>query len=130
MTAISFDEVDDGTGLQDVPQVLGLNLYFGWYYRTLDALGPWLDSLHARHPDRPIIVSEYGADSDERIHARQPRAFDFSADWQQRLHEATWPQLARRDWLVRQRGEDAVAVMRAIKHALDPRGLLNPGRML
>ena len=37
---------------------------------------------------------------------------------------------ARRDWLVRQRGEDAVAVMRSIKHALDPRGLLNPGRML
>jgi glycolate oxidase len=37
---------------------------------------------------------------------------------------------ARRDWLVRQRGEDAVAVMRAIKRALDPRGLLNPGRML
>ena len=37
---------------------------------------------------------------------------------------------ARRDWLVRQRGEEAVAVMRAIKHALDPRGLLNPGRML
>jgi glycolate oxidase len=37
---------------------------------------------------------------------------------------------ARRDWLVRQRGEDAVAVMRSIKAALDPRGLLNPGRML
>jgi glycolate oxidase len=37
---------------------------------------------------------------------------------------------ARRDWLVRQRGEEAVAVMRAIKTALDPRGLLNPGRML
>ncbi len=37
---------------------------------------------------------------------------------------------ARRDWLVRQRGEDAVAVMRAIKHALDPQRLLNPGRML
>ena len=36
----------------------------------------------------------------------------------------------RRDWLVRQRGEPAVAVMRAIKHALDPRGLLNPGRVL
>ena len=37
---------------------------------------------------------------------------------------------ARRDWLVRQRGEDAVAVMRAIKHALDPKDLLNPGRVL
>ncbi len=37
---------------------------------------------------------------------------------------------ARRDWLVRQRGEGAVGVMRAIKHALDPRDLLNPGRVL
>jgi glycolate oxidase len=38
--------------------------------------------------------------------------------------------VARQDWLVRQRGEDAVAVMRAIKHALDPQDLLNPGRVL
>jgi len=37
---------------------------------------------------------------------------------------------ARTDWLVRQRGEAAVAVMRSIKVALDPRDLLNPGRML
>jgi glycolate oxidase len=37
---------------------------------------------------------------------------------------------ARRDWLVRQRGDDAVAVMRSIKRALDPRNLLNPGRVL
>ena len=37
---------------------------------------------------------------------------------------------ARRDWLVRQRGEAAVAVMRSIKVALDPHNLLNPGRML
>lgn len=38
--------------------------------------------------------------------------------------------VARRDWLVRQRGTEAVALMQAIKDALDPRGLLNPGRML
>lgn len=37
---------------------------------------------------------------------------------------------ARRDWLVRQRGEPAVAAMRAVKRALDPQGLLNPGRIL
>lgn len=37
---------------------------------------------------------------------------------------------ARRDWLVRQRGQAAVDVMRAIKRALDPRDLLNPGRVL
>jgi glycolate oxidase len=37
---------------------------------------------------------------------------------------------ARRDWLERQRGADAVAVMRRIKNALDPLGLLNPGKVL
>jgi glycolate dehydrogenase FAD-linked subunit len=36
----------------------------------------------------------------------------------------------RRDWLVRQRGEPAVEAMRAIKRALDPQGILNPGRVL
>ncbi|MEA2610232.1 MAG: glycolate oxidase [Chloroflexota bacterium] len=38
--------------------------------------------------------------------------------------------VARRDWLEIQRGPDAVRVMRAIKTALDPLGILNPGRVL
>jgi beta-galactosidase len=96
---VSFDELDDGSGIQDIPDVLGLNLYFGWYYRTLDSLGPWLDDFHARHPSRPVVVSEYGADSDERVHARDPRAFDFSIEYQQRFHEATFPQLVERSWI-------------------------------
>jgi len=38
--------------------------------------------------------------------------------------------LARRDYLALQRGEGAVAMMRAIKTALDPLGILNPGKVL
>lgn len=37
---------------------------------------------------------------------------------------------SRREWLVAQRGERAVAVMRAVKTALDPGNVLNPGRVL
>jgi glycolate dehydrogenase FAD-linked subunit len=37
---------------------------------------------------------------------------------------------ARRDWLEIQRGADAVRFMRAIKTALDPLGILNPGRVI
>ena len=37
---------------------------------------------------------------------------------------------ARREWLPIQRGQDAVDVMRSIKAALDPLGILNPGRVL
>jgi glycolate oxidase len=37
--------------------------------------------------------------------------------------------LARRDFLELQRGPEAVRVMRSIKHALDPQGILNPGKI-
>ena len=37
---------------------------------------------------------------------------------------------AKRGWLVRQRGDAAVDAMRAIKSALDPDGILNPGVVL
>jgi glycolate oxidase len=37
--------------------------------------------------------------------------------------------LARRDFLELQRGPEAVRVMRSIKDALDPKGILNPGKV-
>ena len=37
--------------------------------------------------------------------------------------------LAKKRWLEAQRGPRAVEAMRAIKHALDPAGLLNPGKV-
>ena len=36
---------------------------------------------------------------------------------------------SRREYLELQRGPEAVAVMRSIKQALDPLGILNPGKM-
>ena len=38
--------------------------------------------------------------------------------------------LGKRKYLVREHGEDALDVMRAIKSALDPLGILNPGQIL
>jgi D-lactate dehydrogenase (cytochrome) len=32
-------------------------------------------------------------------------------------------------FLVEEHGEDAIGVMRAIKHALDPRNMMNPGKI-
>jgi glycolate oxidase len=37
--------------------------------------------------------------------------------------------LAKKPWLRRQMGDDSFEVMRQVKHALDPNGLLNPGKM-
>jgi D-lactate dehydrogenase (cytochrome) len=37
--------------------------------------------------------------------------------------------LGKQDWLLAELGEDAVAMMRAMKRALDPQGLFNPGKI-
>jgi D-lactate dehydrogenase (cytochrome) len=37
--------------------------------------------------------------------------------------------IGKREFLLQEHGEDAIAVMRSVKAALDPRGILNPGKM-
>jgi D-lactate dehydrogenase (cytochrome) len=37
--------------------------------------------------------------------------------------------LGKQDWLIKELGEDAVDLMRTLKHALDPKGLFNPGKI-
>ena len=98
--AQSVGEVYNGKGLSDVTDILGMNLYFGWYYGTLDSLGAFLDRVHAEHPDRPLIISEYGAGSDERVHTTSPRAFDFSSEHAQDFHLASFRIIRDRPYLV------------------------------
>jgi beta-galactosidase len=98
--ALSYDELDNGVPLHEVPDILALNLYFGWYYGDLDSLGPVLDSYRRSHPEVPLFISEYGAGSDERVHALRPERFDFSTEYQQRFHEETFRQIRDRPWLI------------------------------
>lgn len=37
--------------------------------------------------------------------------------------------IGKQDWLVKELGEDAVALMRTLKRALDPDNLFNPGKI-
>jgi len=38
--------------------------------------------------------------------------------------------IGKREYLAEQAGEPAIAAMRAVKAALDPRNILNPGKVL
>ena len=99
-TAQSYVEIYNGKGVSDVTDILGFNLYFGWYHDTPDSLGPFLDRIHMAHPDRPLLLSEYGAGSDERIHANDPKRFDFSSDHAQNFHAESFLITNNRPYLV------------------------------
>jgi beta-glucuronidase len=71
----------------DAVDVIATNEYFGWYYGKMSDVGPLLDNLHRKYPQKPIVVSEFGAGC---ARGRKPaalpaRAFDYSEDYQVKL---------------------------------------------
>ncbi|MDB4923070.1 glycoside hydrolase family 2 TIM barrel-domain containing protein [Mucilaginibacter sp.] len=88
-----FEQGYNTYGISDIPDVVGWNLYFGWYYDKLEDLSKFLNREHMRYPNRPMIVSEFGADADIRNHALVPLPQDFSEEYEQVLHASYLKQM-------------------------------------
>ncbi|MBB2144604.1 DUF4982 domain-containing protein [Pedobacter sp. LMG 31464] len=74
-------------GLVKIPMLVGWNLYQGWYGGKSEDFGPNLDKIHQQMPDKPILVTEFGADVDPRIHAFSPVKFDKSLEYGMLYHQ-------------------------------------------
>ncbi len=86
-------------GLTTIPQVVGWNLYQGWYGGQLAQFEQFLDRQQQQHPTHPVIVSEWGAGSDLRLHSTQPKPFDFSMEYQQEYIEHYLPVIESKDYV-------------------------------
>lgn len=81
-------ELYNGAGLTKIPKIVGWNLYQGWYGGNLDGFAKYLDEHHRVLPNTPVIVTEYGADADPRVHSLQPVRFDKSNEYAVIYHKA------------------------------------------
>ena len=97
--AIHSSDVYDKTGLDREADVLGMNLYNGWYGGEFEGFGRGLDRRHERKPGQVIFVSEYGAGSDQRINSLTPMRFDYSGQWARMFHESHLRQINERPYL-------------------------------
>ncbi|MFT3981594.1 MAG: glycoside hydrolase family 2 TIM barrel-domain containing protein [Ferruginibacter sp.] len=87
-------------GLSDITDVSGWNLYQGWYGGDFSGFEKFADEQHRRYPQKPIIISEFGAGSDKRLHSLQPETFDFSIEYQQKYLEHYLPQIMARPYII------------------------------
>ncbi len=103
-TTIAFHgaEVYNTEGLGDIADITGWNLYSGWYSRAFEDFGKFLDEQHARYPKRPLIISEYGGNSDLRLHSLNPRRFDSTTEYQRAFHESYLEQINARPFIAGQ----------------------------
>lgn len=74
-------------GLTDVPMIIGWNLYQGWYSGVFTGFDEFVANAHKRFPTKPLIITEYGADVDPRLHSFHPQRFDFTAEYGNLYHE-------------------------------------------
>lgn len=98
--ALHGNEIYNTSKIADIPDVIGWNLYFGWYTPGLENLGKFLDEQHERYPERPLLISEYGPGSDSRIQTNDPKPWDFSEAYQLKSHVSYLNQIMERDYML------------------------------
>lgn len=82
----SFTAYEDAD-LFNVPMIVGWNLYQGWYGGNFNDFDRFLDEYKIKYPSIPVIITEYGADVDVRIHSDYPERFDYSVEYGDMYHE-------------------------------------------
>ena len=87
------------SGLTRIPMIVGWNLYYGWYEADNDGFGKFVDHAHQMLPDKPLIITEYGAGADPRLRSLRPRRFDFSVEWETAFHLNHLRQIAERPFV-------------------------------
>jgi len=70
-------------GFGDIIDIVGWNLYQGWYSDNFMHFDQFMEKQQKLYPNKPKIVSEYGAGSDRRINGIKTKRFDFSMEYQQ-----------------------------------------------
>ena len=85
--------------LLEVPDLIGYNLYFGWYLGNAEQNGEFLDSVHEKHPDRPLALTEYGADSFLQWQTAKPSRGDYTEQYQAEYHRVLLDTLESRPYL-------------------------------
>ncbi|WP_405825849.1 beta galactosidase jelly roll domain-containing protein [Streptomyces sp. NBC_01390] len=78
----------------DLADVIGFNEYFGYFYGQDADLGTTLDAVHAKYPDKPILITENGTWSVAGTHG--PAITQGTEEWQAASFTAHWAQVTAR----------------------------------
>ena len=90
--------------MNKIPDLLGWNLYPGWYRGTKDDFGRDLDRLRDTSRHGGFCVSEYGAGANTTQHEQNPKQPKTDGqwhpeEWQAEVHEAAWAAMKQRPFV-------------------------------
>jgi len=96
MAIVSMCDMD--SPYVQIPDTVSWNHYFGWYGGDTTMNGPWMDNFHAKYPNLPVGMSEYGCEA-LNWHNSNPEQGDYSEEYQAFYHEELIKQLFTRKYI-------------------------------
>ncbi len=70
-----------------ITDLVGWNLYLGWYVPFLWLNDLWIRLWHFLYPNRCLCYSEYGAEGMPNLHSKHPKRGDNSEEYHTKYHE-------------------------------------------
>ncbi len=83
----NIHSVTNDSQLNSLTDIVGYNLYYGWYYKEMKELAVRLDAFHDEQPNVPVLVTEYGVDTNPAYHSYTPGVKDYTEEYQVLFHE-------------------------------------------
>ena len=90
---------DTHSPLTEITDVIAYNHYFGWYIGEVKDNASWLDDFRAEFPNKPLGLSEYGAEANLSLHSAKPEKGDYTEEYQALYHESMLKIFDERPWL-------------------------------
>jgi beta-galactosidase len=90
--------------MNKIPDLLGWNIYPGWYRNSKEEYGQEIDRLRNTSRHGGLALSEYGAGANPAQHEQnprqpQPRGEWHPEEWQSEVHEAAWAAIKTRPFV-------------------------------
>ncbi|MBE5934550.1 MAG: hypothetical protein E7262_02000 [Lachnospiraceae bacterium] len=73
--------------VSQITDLVGWNLYLGWYVPFLWLNDVWISFYHFVYPKRCLCYSEYGAEGMPNLHSKKPKRGDNSEEYHMKYHE-------------------------------------------
>lgn len=99
VTCANLNTVKSKSRLNHLTEMVGYNVYFGWYYGKMGDYDTFLDNMHRDLPETALGISEYGVDCNLQFHSETPLVKDYSEEFQALWHETVYPIIDAKPYL-------------------------------
>lgn len=90
-------EQEHDNELNTIPDVIGYNLYGGWYVGTIETNAENIDDIRKYPQNKPLSLTEYGAEGILKYHSDYPVNHDYSEEYQLLFHEQFYDIIIEKD---------------------------------